>query len=77
MACNSYSRTGYYDKMYFIVAMPVIIVIYVAIIRGALWALGLILRAPGPYFKTHKFFGEVATEKRTAWCFDVRRLLRS
>ena len=40
MACNSYSRTGYYDKIYFIVALPVIIVIYVAIIRGALWLSG-------------------------------------
>ena len=75
MACNSYSRTNYYEEIYLLFSLPAIIVVYITFIRGCLWALRPFLTAM-PLFKDNEFFAKQATETRSALCFDVRTAMQ-
>jgi hypothetical protein len=75
MACNSYSRTSYYDQIHFMFALPAILVVYVGVIRGVLWILRPALLYVRPQLKGGPFFDHKASERTSALCGDVRKPL--
>ena len=72
MDCNSNSRTDFLDKLYFLSTMPLVIVLYVAIIRVALWVVRPVLLHVMPRLKGRAFFSAKTRERTSALCIDVR-----
>ena len=74
MDCNSNSRTDFYNKLYFLFAMPLVIVVYVVIIRVVLGVLKPVLLLVMPSLKGRAFFSVEAqrSERANALCVDVR-----
>jgi hypothetical protein len=67
--CNSHSRTSYYPQTYLVSVLPVIIGLYIVVVRGLLWLLRPALRFAVPQLKSHAFF--LSHERTNALAMDV------
>ncbi len=70
--CNPHSRTSYYTVTYITFTLPVMIVFYVTVVRGALWVLRPALLCVIPKLKGRAFFDHAAHQRTNALSFDVR-----
>ena len=71
MACNSHSRTSFYEQIYLLFSLPVIIMLYVLLVRGTLRAVRPALLYMIPQLKGRAFFDHAAHDRTNALTIDV------